>query len=164
MHQEDIINGEIPCVHRLEKLILLKLPHYSYLQIQYHSSLITCIVMLWLILSHTFPVMGKIKSTVSQRESNMAIPGAGTLKTSPAFSMRTFLSLWSEIITKGRGGRKNHCGHRGCTLALIPKAHGPPRLWSSCTDTDSENMGSPLCLGELCSPRHLLLEFFCLLL
>lgn len=34
VHQEDIVNGEIPCVHRLEKLILLKQPHYSYLQIQ----------------------------------------------------------------------------------------------------------------------------------
>lgn len=31
MQEEDIINGEIPCVNRLEKWIILKRPHYGYL-------------------------------------------------------------------------------------------------------------------------------------
>lgn len=68
----------------------------------------------------------------------MRITGTGTLKRSPAFSTRTFLSICSQIITRGRGGER--------TIVATEDTHWAepcsPRLWSSCGDTDSENKGT----------------------
>lgn len=157
IHTEDIINREIPCVQRLEKTILLKWSHYSYLWIQCHSSLMTHVVTLWLILSHTSLVTGKVNH---RGKNNVCINRTGTLKRNPVFSTSVFLALWSEIITEAKGGKR-------VTVITedIPRAKPwLPRLWSACGNTDSETMGSPHHLEELGSTRHLFLEFFCLLL